>query len=416
MDVFNKYESNVRSYIRSFPAVFEFAKGSTLTDENGRDYIDFFSGAGAVNYGHNNDYIKEKLIRYLSEDRILHSLDMGATAKREFIEFYEENILKPRGFDYKIQFPGPTGANAVEAALKIARKATGRTGIFALMGAFHGMTLGSLACTTDADSRAGAGIDLSGVTHLPAPYMFPEMDTLKYYETLLTDDHSGVAKPAAFIIEAVQVDGGVYPLPAEWLQGVRALCDKYGILMIIDDIQAGADRCGRYFSFEYAGIVPDIVTVSKSAGGYGLPFAMTLMKPEIDVLKPGEHTGTFRGNQLAFVAAKAGIEYYLANDMDNEVCRKGALVREFLEKEIAPLDSRLQIRGIGLLWGIDFNAMPDPEISRTVMQKCFANCLVAERAGRGNNVLKIMPPLVIEDAQLLQGLEILRNVMKEVLA
>ena len=162
--------------------------------------------------------------------------------------------------------------------------------------------------------------------------------------------------------------------------------------------------------------MPDIVTVSKSAGGYGLPFSMTLMKPEIDVLKPGEHTVTFRGNQLAFVAAKAGIEYYLANNMDNEVCRKGALVHEFLDKEIAPLDSRLQIRGIGLLWGIDFNAMPDPEVSRTVMQKCFANGLVAERAGRGNNVLKLMPPLVIEDAQLLQGLAILRDVMKEVLA
>ncbi len=415
-DIFEKYESNVRSYIRSFPTVFEFSKGSTLIDESGKEYIDFFAGAGALNYGHNNDYIKEKLIAYLQEDRVIHALDMGTTAKRAFIEFYQENILKPRSYDYKIQFPAPTGANAVEAALKIARRSTGRSGIFALMGAFHGMSLGALACTTDADGRKAAGISLPGVTHLPAPYMFPELDTLAYYETLLTDDHSGVEKPAAFILEALQVDGGVYPLPVEWLRGLREFCTRYGILLIVDDIQAGSCRTGKYFSFEHAGIVPDIVTVSKSAGGYGIPFAMTLLKPELDVLKPGDHTGTFRGNQLAFVAAKAGLEYYLANDMDNEVTRKGALVKNFLDQEIAPLHEKLQIRGQGLLWAVDFNSMPDPEISRTVMQKCFAKGLIAERAGRGNNVLKLMPPLVIEDAQLMQGLAILRDVMKEVLA
>ena len=415
-DVFETYESNVRSYIRSFPAVFEYAKGSTLIDENGRSYVDFFCGAGACNYGHNNDYIKEKLIRYLQEDRIIHALDMGTTAKREFIRFYEENILRPRGYDYKIQFPAPTGTNAVEAALKIARKATGRRGVFALMGAFHGMTLGSLACTTDADSRAAAGIELPGVTHVPAPYMFPEMDTLKYIETLLTDDHSGSDKPAAFILEAVQVDGGVYPLPAEYLRGLRELLTRHGVLMIVDDIQAGSCRTGRYFSFEHAGIVPDIVTVSKSAGGYGIPFAMTLLKPELDVLHPGDHTGTFRGNQLAFVAAKAGVEYYLNHDMDREVQRKGAVMEKFLREEIAPLDSRLAIRGVGLLWGIDFNAMPDPSVSKAVMQACFRNGLIAERAGRGNNLLKLMPPLVVTDEELRKGLEILRGAMREVLA
>ena len=187
---FEEYESQVRSYCRNFPTVFTTAKGPFLYDENGKEYIDFFSGAGGLNYGHNNEYIKGKVLEYLESDGVMHALDMYTAPKRDFLEFYEEKILKPRGLNYKIQFPGPTGTNAVEAALKLARKVKKRNNVFALMGGFHGMTLGSLALTTDASSRAGAGVPLYNVTHVPAPYMFPELDTVKYMETLLTDDHS----------------------------------------------------------------------------------------------------------------------------------------------------------------------------------------------------------------------------------
>lgn len=414
--IFEQYESEVRSYCRHYPVVFEYAKGEFLRDESGRSYLDFFCGAGAVNYGHNNPYIKEKLIRYLTEDRILHSLDMYTTAKREFIAYFEDKILHPRGLHYKLQFPAPTGTNAVEAALKLARKATGRSGIFAFTGAFHGMTLGALSLTTDAESRAAAGVALTDVTHIPAPYQFPELDTIAYLETILTDDHSGVAKPAAIILETVQADGGVYPFDAEWLRQLRALCDRHRILLIVDDIQVGSARTGWFFSFERAGIVPDIVTLSKSIGGYGLPFAVVMLKPELDVWRPGEHTGTFRGNQLAFVAAKAGLEFMLENHIEEETRRKGEIVRKFLKEEIEPLDSRLKTRGIGLIWGIDFNGMPDPSISAKVVSTCFQNGLIAERAGRGNNVLKIMPPLVIEDEYLYEGLGILRRSLETVLA
>jgi diaminobutyrate-2-oxoglutarate transaminase len=170
-NTFETYESNVRSYCRSFPTVFCSAKGSFLTDNQGKEYIDFFSGAGGVNYGHNHPYIKQKVMEYLQGDGLIHALDMFTPAKAEFIEYFQQNILQPKGLDYKIQFTGPTGTNAVEAALKLARKVTGRTGIFALMGAFHGMTMGSLALTTDRSSRGGAGIPLTGVTHIPAPYI-----------------------------------------------------------------------------------------------------------------------------------------------------------------------------------------------------------------------------------------------------
>mgnify|MGYP002265331407 CR=1 FL=1 len=320
---FEEYESQVRSYCRNFPTVFTTAKGSFLYDEDGKEYIDFFCGAGGLNYGHNNEYIKEKVLEYLQSDGVMHALDMYTAPKREFLEFYEEKILKPRGLNYKIQFPGPTGTNAVEAALKLARKVTGRNNVFAMMGGFHGMTLGSLALTTDASSRAGAGVPLYHVTHIPAPYMFPELDTIHYMETLLTDDHSGVEKPAAIVLETVQADGGINPFPVEWLQRVRTLCDKYDILMIVDDIQVGCARTGWFFSFERAGIVPDIVTQSKSIGGYGMPFALVLIKPELDIWSPGEHNGTFRGYQLSMVAAKAGLEVMLNERVEDKV-RPGA--------------------------------------------------------------------------------------------
>ena len=227
MEVFETYESEVRSYCRKFTSVFQTAKGSKIWDEEGREYIDFFDGAGALNYGHNNDYIKERLIDYLQKDGIVHALDMYTTPKREFIEYFEENILQPRGLDYKIMFTGPTGTNAIEAALKLARKVTGRTNIFALMGCFHGMTMGALSLTTDMASRKGAGVPLHDVTHIPAPYMFPELDTVAYMERLLTDDHSGVEKPAALVLETVQAEGGIYVFDPEWLRQIEAFCHKH---------------------------------------------------------------------------------------------------------------------------------------------------------------------------------------------
>ena len=414
-NIFEQYESNVRSYCRHYPTVFSKAKGALMFDESGNRYIDFFCGAGALNYGHNNPYIKEKVIDYLENDGILHSLDMYAVAKRDFIEYFEENILKPRNLNYKIQFPAPTGTNAVESALKLARKYTGRPGIFALMGAFHGMTLGSLSLTTDADSRKGAGVVLHDVTHVPAPYMFPELDTIKYIETLLTDDHSGVAKPAAIILEAVQSDGGIYPLDPEYLRRLRDLCDRHGILMIVDDIQVGSCRTGWFFSFERAGIVPDIVTLSKSIGGFGMPFALTLIKPELDVWNPGEHNGTFRGNQLAMVAAKAGLEFMENDKVIDQVRAKEKIVSKFLNEEIRTLDSRIEIRGIGLMWGIDFNGIPGEALAGKAVHACFDRGLIAECAGRRNNVLKVMPPLVIEEDLLIEGLGKLKDAVAAVL-
>ena len=413
-EVFETVESNVRSYCRSFPTVFKTAKGATLTDENGRNYIDFFAGAGALNYGHNPDYMIQRMIDYLKSDGILHSMDMYTPVKRDFLEYFEENILKPRNLNYKIQFAGPTGTNAVEAAIKLARKAKGRQNIFAFMGAFHGMTMGSLALTTDLCSREGAGTTLPNVTHIPAPDMFPGLDTIAYIERLLNDDHSGIERPAAIILETVQADGGINVFDAAFLQQLRTLCDKEDILLIVDDVQVGNGRTGTFFSFERAGIIPDMVTLSKSIGGCGMPLSLVLFKPELDIWQPGQHTGTFRGNQLSLIAGKAGLEQMAATDLLQQVRHKGEIVNKFLAEEICTLDSRITHRGIGLIWGLDFSAF-NADMTKPLIAACFRNGLILERVGRGNHVLKLMPPLVISETQLLEGLEILKKSLLEIL-
>lgn len=412
--VFETYESNVRSYCRSFPTVFVKAKGSVMIDEAGKEYVDFFAGAGALNYGHNPEYMNQAIIAHLQSDGIVHSMDMFTAPKRDFLEYFTKNILEPRGLHYKIQFAGPTGTNAVESAVKLARKVKGRQNIFALMGAFHGMTFGSLALTTDRCSREGAGQPLNNVTHIPAPYMFPELDTIAYMERLLTDDHSGVEKPAAIIVETIQADGGIHVLPVDWLRRLRDLCDRYDILLIADDIQVGCCRSGNFFSFERAGIVPDMVTLSKSIGGCGMPVAMVLFKPDLDIWEPGQHTGTFRGNQLSLIAGKAGLAYFVENNLDKEVQRKSKLVEDFLTEQILPMDKRMSYRGIGLIWGLDFSGF-DRDVTKPLIAACFKNGLIVERVGRDNNVLKLMPPLVIEDELLMKGLQILKQSLQEVL-
>lgn len=413
---FENYESSVRSYCRHFPAVFTKGKGAMMYDEEGNGYIDFFCGAGALNYGHNNDYIRNKLIEYLQADGILHGMDMYTPAKRAFLDTLQEKILKPRNLDYRVMCCGPTGTNAVEAALKLARKVTGRSNVWAFMGCFHGMTLGSLALTTEAYARNAAGVSLTNCTHIPAPYMFPELDVIAYMQRMLDDDHSGVAKPAALIMETVQAEGGIYPFSPEFLRDCRKFCDDNDILLIVDDIQAGCGRTGTFFSFERGGIHPDMVALSKSIGGIGMPMALLLIRPDKDIWKPAEHNGTFRGNQLAFVAGKAALDYMVEHKLDEEAKRKGGLIESFIRDEILPLDSRLSCRGIGMMWGIDCAALGGDPFSESIIEACFERKLILERAGRDSSVVKLMPTLVIDDALLMEGLQIVKEAFVEVLA
>ncbi len=417
MDIFEQVESEVRSYCRSFPAVFDKAEGCYIYGEDGTAYLDFFAGAGALNYGHNNPYITDKLIAYLKNNGILHALDMHTTAKRSFLEHFENSILKPRGLDYKVMFPAPTGTNAVESAFKLARKVKGRQTIFAFQGAFHGMSLGALAATSHAYPRAASGTPLLGITFMPYPFGFNKsFDTIGYIENVIEDDHSGSELPAAIVAETVQAEGGIIPVDVEWLRRLRKLCDKHGILLIIDDIQIGCGRTGEFFSFEKAGIVPDMVTLSKSIGGIGLPMSLLLMKPELDIWGPAEHNGTFRGNQLAFVAADAALDVLEDTKLLDHVKDMEQVVVKYIEENILPIDSRIEYRGRGLIYGIDFTALdPSGALAGKISKKCFEKGLIIERSGRNDTVLKILPPLVITEEELKKGLNIIAESAKEVI-
>lgn len=405
-DIFTAVESQVRSYCRKFPVEFSKALNSELFTKEGTRYIDFLDVAGSMNYGHNNPYIKRLILDYLSEDNIINSLDLYTEAKAAFLTTLDQQILKPRNLNYKVMCCGPTGTNAIEAALKLARKNKKRSNVFAFSGAFHGMSLGSLAMTTDQTSRDGAGVSLNNVTFMP--YDNDKFDSIGYIRSVLEDDHSGISLPAAIFVETTQAEGGINVSHAEWLRELRSICDEYDILLVADDIQVGNGRTGYFFSFERAGIVPDMVVLSKSISGFGMPMALLLMKPELDIFRPAEHNGTFRGNQLAFVGGKAGIEFFNANMLDVEVRRKGEIVDNFIKTEILPLDSRLSHRGIGLIWGIDFSAIKN-EMALDCCHECFERNLIIELAGRHDCVLKLMPALTIQDEVLMEGLQIIKE-------
>lgn len=417
MSIFEQVESEVRSYCRAFPVVFDRAEGCYIYDENGNKYLDFFAGAGALNYGHNNPYIMEKVSEYIKHGGILHALDMHTVAKRTFLEDFEAKILKPRGLDYKVMFPAPTGTNAVESAFKLARKVKGRQTIFAFQGAFHGMTLGALAATSHAYPRAASGTPLLGITFMPYPYGFNNsFDTIAYMENVISDDHSGSEVPAAIVVETVQAEGGIIPVSVEWLRRLRDLCDRYGILLIVDDIQIGCGRTGEFFSFEKAGIVPDMVTLSKSIGGAGLPMSLLLLKPELDIWGPAEHNGTFRGNQLAFVAADAALDVLENDKLLDHVKKVEKFLVKYVEENVLPIDSRIEYRGRGLIYGIDFTALdPSGALAGKISKKCFEKGLIIERSGRNDTVLKILPPLVITEEELKAGLDIIANSAKEII-
>jgi diaminobutyrate-2-oxoglutarate transaminase len=412
LTVFETLESEVRGYIRSFPTTFVKAKGSMMWDAKGKSYIDFFAGAGALNYGHNNSKMKEKLISYIAEDGITHSLDMGTQAKATFLTNFNEKILKPRNLEYKVMFPGPTGTNTVESALKLARKVTGRELVISFTNGFHGMTLGSLSITGNSFKRHGAGVSLNHSMAMPFDqYLGEDVDTVDYLERFLEDSGSGVALPAAIILETVQGEGGLNVANADWLKRVEEICRRWDILLIVDDVQAGCGRTGTFFSFEQAGINPDIVCLSKSISGYGTPMALTLIKPEYDIWAPGEHNGTFRGHNLAFITATEALNYWENDDFTKDIIDKGLLVDEFLKGLVSKYpELEGEVRGKGLFRGI---ACGVEGLADKICAQAFERGLIMETSGPNSEVFKIMPALTIDCETLKQGFAIIEESVKK---
>lgn len=403
-EIYTRRESNARSYCRAFPVTFTAARNATLTDSTGRDYIDFLSGCSSLNYGHNDADMKAALIEHISADGVTHGLDMHTSAKTAFLECFERLVLNPRGMDYKFMFTGPTGTNAVEAAMKLARKTTGRETIIAFTNGFHGMTLGALAATGNEGKRAGAGMALSGVVRMPYEGAIDGVDSLAMIRAMLENPSSGFDAPAAFLIEPVQGEGGLNAASAEFLKGLEGLAREHDALIIMDDIQAGIGRTGPFFSFEGMGITPDLIPLAKSLSGMGLPMAGLLIRPDLDVWKPAEHNGTFRGNNHAFVTARVALEKFWADDtFQRQTEAKAAALTERL-KAIAALLPGATLKGRGMMQGIDVGS---GALAAAICANCFENGLIIETSGAHDEVVKVLAPLTIPQHQFDAGLDIL---------
>lgn len=411
MTIFEQRESSIRAYSRVYPVVFKTANNARQTDDTGKEYIDFFAGAGVLNFGHNNPAMKNAIIEYLNKNGVLHSLDMQTQAKAEFIQHFTNVILKPRNMPHRLQFTGPTGTNAVEAAMKLARRVTGRQNIVAFDQGFHGMTLGALAATANEYFRSAAGVPLEHVTHLP---FAEQSDNSDESITALREvflDHNAPA-PAAFLIETIQAEGGVNVADKNWIEAIAATAKELGALLIVDDIQVGCGRTGSYFSFDDLDIDPDIVCLAKGIGGIGTPLAMNLVRPELDDhWSPGEHTGTFRGQNLSFVAGKVALDFFTNDTLMDKV---NANV-DFMHSQLKPLlnsDPSLQLRSKGMIMGLDVG---DGERASAIVQKCFIDGLIVASCGMGGKVIKLIPPLTIPQTDLAVGLNILINATRHVM-
>ncbi|SON48524.1 diaminobutyrate--2-oxoglutarate transaminase [Vibrio tapetis] len=410
MDIFNKQESKVRSYSNSFPVVFAKAKGCWLETDDNERYLDFLAGAGSLNYGHNNPALKQSLLDYIEMDGITHGLDMHSDAKADFLSALKQYILTPRQLDDKVQFTGPTGTNAVEAALKLARKVTGRSSVVAFTNGFHGCTAGA----GNQHHRQGAGTSLNNITRMPFEG-YADIDGLKLFETMLADNSAGIDKPAAVLLETVQGEGGLNVASNEWLQRLSRVCSKNDILLIVDDIQAGCGRTGTFFSFEPSGIKPDIVTLSKSISGYGLPMAVVLLKPDLDIWQPGEHNGTFRGNNHAFVTATKALEVYWSdNRFEAHIARNSDKISDVIKRCIKRHPELfVQQKGRGMMIGVECH---NGELAGHIAKTCFENGMVIETAGPDDEVVKFFCPLTITESELDQGLSIFENAVESVVA
>jgi len=410
--IFERRESEVRTYGRQWPTVFDRAAGSCLWDTSGRTYLDFFAGAGALNYGHNNPALKKPLLDYLSADRVVHSLDMYTVAKAEFLTAFEELILRPRDLDYKVQFPGPAGTIAVEAGMKLARKVTGRTEIAYFSNSFHGMTLGALSVTGHAFPRGGAVVPLPHATPLPYDHSpGDQVPDFSWLDRLLDDTGRGRDLPAAVIVESVQGEGGVNVASPAWMRGLAERCRRNGVLLIVDDVQMGCGRTGPFFSFEVAGIRPDIVCLSKSIGGYGFPLALTLIRPDLDIWAPGEHTGTFRGVDPALVTGAAALRaYWRDHALEALTVANGQRVAAALARIAAGVPGA-RARGRGMAHGLE---LEQDGLAGKVAAAAFGLGLLVETAGPADQVVKLIPPLTIGDAELRRGLELLTEAVRQI--
>ena len=428
------FESSARSYPRKFPIALAKAKGCWVEDVEGKRYLDFLNGAGTLALGHNNDEVNQAMVDLIQSGAPLHALDIMTPTKEMFLENLF-SILPPEFAERaKVQFCSPSGTDATDAAIKLCKTATGRGTVIAFSGGYHGMGHGPMALTGNCTAKNHVQNIMPGVQFMPYPYSYRcpmgiggEAGTracIAYLERLLKDPESGVTKPAAIILEPIQGEGGVVPAPVEFLQAVRRITKELGIPMICDEIQCGMGRTGKVFAFEHAGIIPDVILISKAIGGTQ-PLAVVVYDKDLDTWGPGAHAGTFRGNQLAMVAGTVVLKKLQDPAFLADVTRKGKILEEGLLKLKDEVSIIADVRGKGLMLGIEFidpngpkdvmgHPVPGGEVALKVQRRCLEYWLIMEKGGRNGSVMRCLCALNIADDEIKTALSIFEKAVKEV--
>ncbi|GJL60149.1 MAG: diaminobutyrate--2-oxoglutarate transaminase [Nitrospirales bacterium] len=414
------HESNARSYPRRIPIAIHKAKGMFVHDTEGRVYIDCLAGAGALALGHNHPVVVEAIQREMAADCPMQTLDLTTPVKDRFIQSLLTSLPSNFAANARIQFCGPSGADAVEAAIKLVKTATGRRSVLSFHGGYHGMTHGALSLTGHLDPKEAIAGLMADVHFLPFPYDYRcpfgiggergHQIASAYVENLLKDPNSGVLPPAAMILECVQGEGGVIPAPGAWFREIRRITADRGIPLIVDEVQTGLGRTGTLYAFEQAGIIPDVVILSKAIGG-GLPLSVVVYDASLDRWSPGAHAGTFRGNQLAMAAGAATLEYIVDHRLADHAHRRGEQLMEairLMQKEFPCLGD---VRGQGLMIGVEIvnadsqadacGSYPaNPDLAQRIQRASLHRGLILELGGRNGCVVRFLPPLVVTDVQI----------------
>lgn len=428
------YESSARSYPRKFPIALAKAKGAWVEDVEGNRYLDFLNGAGTLALGHNDDEVSKAMVDHIQSGALLHTLDLATPVKDRFVENLMSILPKEFSEKAKVQFCSPSGTDAVDAALKLCKTATGRSTVIAFSGGYHGMGHGAMALTGNLNAKNKVANVMPGVQFMPYPYSYRcpmglggdagTKACIAYFERMLKDPESGVTKPAAVIMEPIQGEGGVVPAPVEFLQAVRRITKELDIPLIFDEIQCGMGRSGRMFAFEYADVIPDVLLISKAIGG-AQPLSVVVYDRKLDVWGPGAHAGTFRGNQLAMTCGNVIMKRVNTPEFLSEVVRKGEAMRERLLKLKDEVSIIGDVRGKGLMLGIEFVDPKGPkdlmgmpafggDISAKVQNLCMKYGLIMEKGGRYGSVMRCLCALNITDDEIGKAMDIFEKAVKEV--
>jgi diaminobutyrate-2-oxoglutarate transaminase len=416
-------ESRARSYPRAVPIALEEGRGATVKDADGNTYLDFFGGAGTLNVGHSNPAVARAASE--QQEKLVHALDFPTRARLALMHRLKELLPGALKRTARIHFGGPTGSDAVEAALKLVRAHTGRRPVVAFQGAYHGMTEGALSVTSD--TTCGGPTD-TPVHFTPYPYCYRcplglrpatcQLACAKLLESTLEDPHSGVPQPAAVIVEAIQGEGGTVVPPAGWLREVRRITSAREIPLIVDEIQTGFGRTGTMFACDHEQVTPDVIVLSKALGGIGYPLSGIAYDASLDTWEPGAHIGTFRGHQVAMAAGAAALEFMAHTGLVEHAAQLGELALQTLREATAELSAVGEVRGRGLMIGIELvrdrhTREPWPELAEEVRGVCCQKGLIIEKGGHFGNVARFLPPLTITRELLLRGLEIFVEALRE---